>query len=131
MKITLSDDEHDDLSLESDYLLFSTSSDVFVGGKLSINDIYSSLSVLIVKSYDLITKIMEKNPKEFNEIDYDFETYLSELIDSIMYNWYDIDIINIDRNEMLKQLKHIDKKDIIEDIIDMIKKNNDNNEDDN
>ena len=132
MKITLSDDEHDEFSLESNYLLFSTSSDVFVGGKLSINDIYSSLSALILKSYDFIIKIIEKNYKDFNDMNYDFETYISELADSIICNLSNI--YNIDKDEMLKQLKDINKEDIITDIINMANKNKDkdkdNNEDD-
>ena len=130
MKITLSDDEHDDFSLESNYLLFSTSSDVFVGGKLSINDIYNSLSALILKSYDFIIKIIEKNHKDFSDMNYDFETYISELADSIIYNLSNI--YNIDKNEMLKQLKDINKEDIIKDIMDMTNKDKDkdNNEDD-
>lgn len=128
MKITLSDDKHDDFNLESNYLLFSTSNDVFIGGKLSINDIYNSLSALILKSYDIIIKIIEKNNKDFSDMDYDFETYISELANSIICNLSNI--YNIDKNEMLKQLKDINKEDIIKDIIDMTNKDKDDNEDD-
>lgn len=135
MEINIFDERRGDFNIESDYFLASTDHNIFVGGDMSIEDIFFSLSGLILKSYDVILEIIERNPDEFKSEEFNnfsFEQFMCELIDSIMHDLDNIKTIEIDKEETLKQLKEIDKKEMILDILNLIKKKSKdkNNEED-